>query len=400
MKRRHLNRFQLRRLRRASRRTRALLVSSGAAVAIVATLPVLSGRTVPRWYALESARQAFAHAQNSGAETWAAGDFRRARAALQVGMVEHRHQELRFLLLRDFSHAQVLLTDAERLAHDAAQAAAQGRGSARTTAREAITRAAQAVGRGVAFADAMHLAGFDRAALQKSRIQLAEAEILHERGMYDLAAQRARTASLQADRIADRAARAASRYTDTELVQNWRQWMQDTIEWSKRSGGTAIVVQKDKHLVTLYAGGRAVKSYSAELGYNSIGNKHRAGDSATPEGRYRITAKKDVGQSGYHMALLLDYPNDQDRRRFAAAKRAGRIPKHASLGNLIEIHGDGGRGKDWTKGCVALTNRDIGDLFDRVHVGTPVTIVGGDGNGGTFTRLVGLQRTEPSSGTN
>ncbi len=136
----------------------------------------------------------------------------------------------------------------------------------------------------------------------------------------------------------------------------------------------------------------------AELGYNSIGNKNRAGDSATPEGRGRITVKKDVGQSGYHMALLLDYPNEEDRRRFAAAKRAGRIPKGASLGNLIEVHGEGGRGKDWTKGCVALTNRDIADLFDRVRVGTPVTIVGGDGNGGTFTRLVGVNRAAKSAG--
>ena len=49
--------------------------------------------------------------------------------------------------------------------------------------------------------------------------------------------------------------------------------------------------------------------------------------------------------------------------------------------------GDGGRGKDWTRGCVALSNSDIDDLFRRVGVGTPVTIVGGDGHG-RFARLV------------
>jgi len=398
MKRRHLNRFQLRRLRHASRRTRALLVSAATALAIVAVLPLISGRTAPRWYALASAKEAFKHAQNTGAEDWARFELTRARTMLQAGMVEHRHQELRFLLLRNFTQADALLSEAERLSHAAAQVSVHTRSTKRNEAREAITRAAQAVGRGVEFADAMHLAGYDRATLQKSRIQLAEAEILHERGMYELATQRAATASQQATRVAARAERAVSRYADAGLVQNWREWERDTIAWSRRTGAPAIVVHKDKHVLTLYDNGRSVRTYVAELGYNSIGNKNRAGDSATPEGRYRITVKKDVGQSGYHMALLLDYPNEEDRRRFAAAKRAGRIPKGASLGNLIEVHGEGGRGKDWTKGCVALTNRDIADLFDRVRVGTPVTIVGGDGNGGTFTRLVGVNRAAKSAG--
>jgi hypothetical protein len=67
---------------------------------------------------------------------------------------------------------------------------------------------------------------------------------------------------------------------------------------------------------------------------------------------------------------------------------------------LIEIHGEGGRGKDWTQGCVALTNSDIDDLFGRVAIGTPVTIVGGDGNGGTFTRLVDMHRNSSSAGLN
>jgi hypothetical protein len=43
---------------------------------------------------------------------------------------------------------------------------------------------------------------------------------------------------------------------------------------------------------------------------------------------------------------------------------------------LIEIHGHGGRGTDWTQGCVALSNSDMDDLVRYVGVGTPVTIVG------------------------
>jgi len=98
------------------------------------------------------------------------------------------------------------------------------------------------------------------------------------------------------------------------------------------------------------------------------------------------------------MALLLDYPNAEDRRRFDEARRAGRVARNASLGGLIEIHGEGGRGRDWTKGCVALSNVEIQDLYSRVAVGTPVTIVGGDGNGGTFTKLVDLHRANADPG--
>jgi murein L,D-transpeptidase YafK len=138
----------------------------------------------------------------------------------------------------------------------------------------------------------------------------------------------------------------------------------------------------------LLAKGVPVRRYDAEIGANALGVKRRQGDRATPEGRYRIVKKKDRGQSTYHRALLLDYPNDQDRKRFAAAKRRGEIPRGAAIGGLIEIHGDGGRGQNWTEGCVALANPDMDDLFARVPVGTRVTIVGGDGAGGAFSSLL------------
>jgi len=55
--------------------------------------------------------------------------------------------------------------------------------------------------------------------------------------------------------------------------------------------------------------------------------------------------------------------------------RKGNIPRRG-IGNLIEIHGDGGKGINWTDGCVALTNSDMDKLYGLVGVGTPVTIVG------------------------
>jgi hypothetical protein len=52
------------------------------------------------------------------------------------------------------------------------------------------------------------------------------------------------------------------------------------------------------------------------------------------------------------------------------------LPAGARIGGLIEIHGEGGRNRDWTSGCVALANGDMDRVFDRAGIGTPVTIVG------------------------
>jgi hypothetical protein len=43
---------------------------------------------------------------------------------------------------------------------------------------------------------------------------------------------------------------------------------------------------------------------------------------------------------------------------------------------MIEIHGDGGKGGNWTQGCVALKNSDIDILFKYVSKGNTVTIIG------------------------
>jgi murein L,D-transpeptidase YafK len=73
---------------------------------------------------------------------------------------------------------------------------------------------------------------------------------------------------------------------------------------------------------------------------------------------------------------LIDYPNETDREEFRLEIAKGTLPRTAKIGNLIEIHGDGGRGVDWTEGCVALTDSEIDVIFKIAKEGTPVTIVG------------------------
>lgn len=156
----------------------------------------------------------------------------------------------------------------------------------------------------------------------------------------------------------------------------WQQWVASTISASATNKCYALVVDKIKHKGFLYYNGKLNKEYDVEFGRNWIGDKQYAGDNATPEGRYMISRKKNSRDSGYYKAMMLNYPNEEDRANFAARIRSGQIPKSRGIGGLIEIHGNGGKGVDWTKGCVALSDDKIDELFSKLSVGSPVTIVG------------------------
>jgi L,D-peptidoglycan transpeptidase YkuD (ErfK/YbiS/YcfS/YnhG family)/uncharacterized protein YkvS len=156
----------------------------------------------------------------------------------------------------------------------------------------------------------------------------------------------------------------------------WVRMADKAIAESRQSNGTAIVVDKFAGKCYLYEAGKLRFTWDAELGKNWIGAKKMKGDKATPEGTYRIVDKKGGRETGYYKALLINYPNEEDRERFSLAKKKGEIPKSAGIGNNIEIHGGGGKGVHWTDGCVALANNDMDKIYREVQVGTPVTIVG------------------------
>jgi len=167
-----------------------------------------------------------------------------------------------------------------------------------------------------------------------------------------------------------------SRFQNPALLSQWRSWADVGLRESRMTGRTVVIVDKLRRHLVVYQGGERVVTFSAELGANGLQRKAHAGDSATPEGTYRVVERKQGRATNYYKALLINYPNEEDRARYADGKRIGTIPRRAGIGGLIEIHGEGGEGRDWTDGCVALTNQDMDWLFDRTPVGTLVVIVG------------------------
>jgi murein L,D-transpeptidase YafK len=134
-----------------------------------------------------------------------------------------------------------------------------------------------------------------------------------------------------------------------------------------------IVVEKSAHRLTLYAHGVPLKSYGVSLGAQPSGAKQRQGDNKTPEGIYAIDGRK--ADSSFHRALHVSYPSAADRARAAAAgvSPGGDIMIHG-LPNGLGFLGRMQRFRDWTAGCVALTDREIDEVWRAVPVGTPLEI--------------------------
>jgi L,D-peptidoglycan transpeptidase YkuD (ErfK/YbiS/YcfS/YnhG family) len=157
---------------------------------------------------------------------------------------------------------------------------------------------------------------------------------------------------------------------------NWVLLNDEMKDWSKKQNSVSIVVDKFSRKCTVYKAGKKFKEFEVELGVNWLGDKTQSGDRTTPEGKYKVTGKRSGSKTLYHKSLEINYPNEDDKRRFEQEKRKGNLPSNARIGGSIAIHGDGGRGIDWTEGCVALENGDMDILFSLCPIGTPVAIVG------------------------
>ena len=116
-----------------------------------------------------------------------------------------------------------------------------------------------------------------------------------------------------------------------------------------------------------------VATDQVHFGGDPVGHKLREGDSRTPEGDYAIDSKNR--RSRFHLALHVSFPDTKDRAR---ATQNGVPP-----GSDIMVHGlPNGLGwlgglhlfRDWTDGCIAVTNTEMEEIWALVDSGTPIQI--------------------------
>jgi murein L,D-transpeptidase YafK len=134
-----------------------------------------------------------------------------------------------------------------------------------------------------------------------------------------------------------------------------------------------VLVRKSERRLYLMRGPDVLRAYRVSLGLNPGGAKERAGDFRTPEGSYRLTRRNT--RSDFFLSIQVSYPNVDDLRR---ARRNGWEP-----GGSIMIHGmpndprhtpDYYATKDWTDGCIAVTNADMVEIWMMTSDNVPIDI--------------------------
>jgi murein L,D-transpeptidase YafK len=134
-----------------------------------------------------------------------------------------------------------------------------------------------------------------------------------------------------------------------------------------------VVVTKKERTLRLLSHGNVIKTYKIALGSDPSGPKARQGDQKTPEGVYVLDFRNP--NSKFYKSIHISYPDDRDRAQARA--------KGVSPGGDVFVHGLGkGYGwigaahrlKDWTDGCIAVTNEEMDEIWLLVVDGTAIEI--------------------------
>jgi murein L,D-transpeptidase YafK len=157
------------------------------------------------------------------------------------------------------------------------------------------------------------------------------------------------------------------------LIAVWILYFKSTERVEALPQSDLIVVEKSNHTMTLFRDGKVLKTYSVALGRGGGEQKELAGDNRVPEGLYRIVGRNP--HSAFHLALKVGYPTSVQRLKASlrGVDPGGDIMVHGirnGLGWIGQLH----RSVDWTRGCIAVTDAEIEEVWNAVSDGTPIEI--------------------------
>jgi len=154
-------------------------------------------------------------------------------------------------------------------------------------------------------------------------------------------------------------------------VIGWVLWPEPALPVDAKAD--RVVVQKSARRLELYRGSELLKAYPVSLGRHPVGKKEQQGDGRTPEGEYRLDYRN--ANSSFYRALHISYPQADDvaSARVRGADPGGLVMVHGiknGLGWLGRLH----RMVDWTDGCVAVTDREMDEIWRAVPDGTKIVL--------------------------
>lgn len=354
--------------------TRRYLLMAGVPLILLTGVWVWSRWPEPPVRELRSAAEALSAARDAEAAKYAPQLLGETIALFDSAMAHLKSENDRFFLSRDYSRVVEFSAIAEEkgtLAHN--KASEKARNVHHTTANT-LDELEKKTTQFKRIYSPLPLKKSVRESFNHAVMILSEARLAREKSDFHIAEVKLE----KAEKLMHDAGSEASSMLE-EYFSSWPHWnkiVEEAVSASARQGSTVIIVDKLAHQLRVYKNGKVSAEFPVEFGPNWMGQKLHKGDQATPEGVYQVTQKKDRRHTIYYKALLINYPNHDDRVRYRKNIDAGRFSHKLDIGGSIEIHGHGGRGVDWTNGCVALANKDMDVVFSQAGEKTPVVIVG------------------------
>jgi len=354
---------------------RDVLIFSAIAVSVPLIVLLLIRLTPkPPISIMEQAREILSEAEKDKADTYSKKIYTEAKALYDSAMLCWQKENKRFIYFRHYDKVAAFAELSAKKASQAADNSVSTSSNLKTKLKQKIQSLNELVGHIDELFNDYPLNSEIRNRISKGKILLREAEIVYDKGLYLKASRKLTDSEYLLTESYEYASANLKVYFKSFSI--WKRWVDKTLNESKKNRDYSIIIDKFSRKCFIYLAGIRKYEFEAELGRNWVGDKRTGGDMATPEGMYKIAKKLDSGKTKYYKALLLDYPNDEDKEKFKAEIKRGSLPASAKIGGLIEIHGNGGKGFDWTEGCIALSDKDVDVVFKIVNVGTPVTIIG------------------------
>ena len=323
---------------------------------------------------VEYARLALSQAASNKADTYSKSLFHEARVLYDSALISWKRENKKFVYFRNYDSVAHYAILSGKKAGQAAENSRISSTNLQIQLKQKIESLNELSAQLDKFFTTYPLSSSIRNRISRGNMLLKESEVAYSKGQYLHSNKKTTEAEYLLTAAYENATNSLKEYFKSYPV--WRRWVENTINESRQNRCYSIIVDKYSRKCIVYFSGVKKYEYEVELGKNWVGDKKVKGDQATPEGMYRIIKKFDSNKTKYFKALLLDYPNDSDRAEFRKEINSGQLPPSARLGGLIEIHGSGGKGVDWTEGCIALADSEMAVIFRIVKEGTPVTIVG------------------------
>jgi L,D-peptidoglycan transpeptidase YkuD (ErfK/YbiS/YcfS/YnhG family) len=319
------------------------------------------------------ARESLALAKNKRAGRYANETLKEAERLYKWSMKEWETQNGKFFVFRDYSLTRELALKSTDKSTNAGKEAKNVKDKLQNKVQSELTTLKNQIAKFEKYYKHLVLGRSIINAFNKGKTRFLEAQIEYKKSDFQQAAKLAKKASESISQ-----AEKSAHFKLLEFYKDYPEWLKNTklaFDLSKK-GQTVILVDKIQSSLIILKGGKEFKTFPAEFGVSWMGDKLFAGDKATPEGIYKVVEKKSNSKTKYHKALLINYPNNEDQKRYDRMVKSGEISRKTGIGSLIEIHGDGGKGVHWTDGCVALENKEMDVVFSQSVVNTPVIIVG------------------------